>query len=404
MKTRTLNIILLIFIWLPIFGQTNLLVPKKGIIGIPVVLDSTNISEVIEIYGNEYSVSNKTLAKYFRFEKLGLTFQIDPFDKNKIIRSISVESPFQAKTENGIVLNKSTMKEVWALSGSKGCFTSKTYAYNSQEGISYYIKRYPKDKKGYNPDDIIYKIEVNNDNKFGSSSRVNFEFNNEPIKKKTNELISILKSDNFTFQKLTSYWEQEKKSENEHFGLEKRKIFERNIDNNLTQENIEIRMVGTFYELNIIKSNDELIYLKLTDTREDKTVLERIENVEFAKTDFDLYTYGTFCSVDGASPDRCQEMLWLVKDNNYKQLAQWLTSINPETATYGYIGINFLQRRGIDILPAEIKTMERLRKSEIQLYTCQGCAFGVRKKISEILTKKNLKRTYKAFEKSGWLK
>lgn len=403
MKTRILNTFLLILICFPVIGQTNLLVPNKGIVGFPIVLDSTNISEVIDIFGKDYNESNKALAKYFHYEKLGLTFQINPLDKNKIIRSISVEYPFQAKTINGIVLNKSTMKEVWELYDVKGCFTSKTYAWNSQDGISYYIKRHPKNGKGYNSDEVIYKIEVNSDDKYGISSRVNFEFNNEPIEKKTNELISILQADNFRFQKLNSFWEKENKSKNEHFSLEKRTIFERSIANNLIQENIEIRIVGTSYELNIIKSDGKLIYLKLTDTEEQKAIVKRIENTQFDKVDFDVYTYGTFCGFGGSPPDKCQEMLWLVRDNNYEKLAEWLKSINPETAVYGYIGINFLQRNGMKVLSSEIKKMEELQKSAIQLYTCQGCFFGVRQKISEILTKKNLKTTYKAFKRSGWL-
>ena len=48
--------------------------------------------------------------------------------------------------------------------------------------------------------------------------------------------------------------------------------------------------------------------------------------------------------------------------------------------------------------------MNKISKSEIQLYTCQGCIFGVMEKTKNILTKKNLKQIYRSFEQSGWLK
>ena len=385
------------------FGQTNLILPNKGIDGIPVVLDSTNISEVIELYGTDYSKSEKTLITKYRYEKIGLTFQIDPYDKNQIIRSIYIESPFKAKTENGIVLSVSTMDDVLELYNEKGCFASKSYVWRPQNGITFYIKKDPK-KKGYNTKEKIYKIEVHNDGEFGISSRVNFEFNRETIKQKLKELVSILDSENVDFKNLNTFWESQKKSEKEPYGLEKRTNFERKINNNLTQESLEIRMVGSFYSLNIIKSNDSLVYLKLTDSKEQKVIIERIEKPKLGKNDYDIFTYGTFCGFGGTPPDKCQEMLGLVRENNYKELSNWLQSINPEIATYGYIGIDFLNRKGIEILQTELGKMEQLRKSEIQLNTCQGCYFGVTEKISEVLTKKNLKQTYRGFEQSGWLK
>lgn len=366
------------------------------------MIDSSKISDVFKIYGTDYKISEKKLTKNYRYDEIGLTFSINPFDKNQIVRSISVQEPFTARTKNGIVLNESTMKDVWD-TYDKGCFTSKYYAWNSQDGISFYIRKEPN-KKGYDIDEKIYKIEINNDRDFRSPSRVNFEFNKEPIDNKIKELISILNSDNLNFERLNSFWEKEKANEKKYYGLEKRTNFKRNLNNGLTQESIELRMVGTFYDLNIIKQNDELAYLKLIDNKEQKTVLERREIPEIENTNFDIFTYGTFCGVGGTPPDKCQEMLSLVRENNYQQLANWLRSINPEIATYGYIGIDFLNQKGMDILPTETEKMEQLRKSEIQLNTCQGCYFGVTEKISDVLTKKNLKQIYRSFEQNGWIK
>jgi hypothetical protein len=404
MTFRTINIILFILCFNPVFGQTNVLIPNKGIEGLSIVIDSSTISDVIEIYGDDYTLSEKTLITNYRFDKIGLTFQIDPYDKNKIVRSISVQSPFKAKTENGIVLNESTMKDVWNTYNDKGCFTSNSYAWNTQNGISYYIKKDPNEK-GYDIEEKIFKIEINNDGDFGISSRTNFEFNDEPVKEKLNSLITIVKSDNFNFQKLDSFWSAEKITEKEPYGFEKRTSFNRKIENNLIQESSELWLVDSSYNLNIIKSSDnKLVYLKLTDNNEQKTLFERIENSDFEKADFDVYTYGTFCGIAGTPPDKCQKMLDLVNANNYDQLASWLKSINPEIATYGYIGLEFLKKKGNNIEKTEIQRMTELSESEIQLNTCQGCIFGVTEQIKDVLKNKNINQIYRSFQQSGWIK
>jgi hypothetical protein len=367
------------------------------------VIDSSTISDVIKFYGTDYTLTEKTLITNYRFDKIGLTFQIDPYDENKIVRSISVEWPFKAKTENGIVLNKSTMKDVWNTYNDKGCFTSKTYAWNTQNGISYYIKKDPNNK-GYDTGKKIFKIEINNDGDFGISSRTNFEFNKEPVTEKLNSLIAVLKSENFNFQKLENFWDKEKLTEKEPYGLEKRTSFNRNIGNNLIQESSDLWLAGSSYNFNIIKSNNELVYLKLTDNNEQKTLIERRENSELEKINFDIYTYGTFCGIAGTPPDKCQSMLDLVNANNYEQLTSWLKSLNPEIATYGYIGIEFLKKKGIKIENTEFRKMTELSESEIQLNTCQGCIFGVTEQIKDVLKNKNINQIYRSFQKSGWIK
>lgn len=404
---------------MPSVGQVNLLLPGKGIEGISIVLDSSNISDVIKQFGDDYLISTTTLVTYYQYNKKWLTFQIDPYDKNQIVRSISVEFPFQAKTNNGIVLNESTMNDVWKLYNENGCFTSGNYAWRPQKGVSFYIKRDPS-KKGFNPKEKIYKIEIHNDSEFGTSSRVNFEFNNEPVERKLQELVSILKTEIIDFKKLDTFWQTQQQTEKEPYGLQKKTNFERKIEYDLSQEYIEIRMVGSKYNLNIIKSHDDLIYLRLSNQVGNQIILERNEIAKIGnlltrserKLDtsivlnypFIVYTYGTFCGIGGTPPDKCQMMLTLVRESKYDELAKWLYSINPEIATYGYIGLAFLKRNGKDISLPELKRMSELSTSQIQLNTCQGCYFGVTEKISDVLKEKNLKTIYKSFQQTGWTK
>ena len=259
-------------------------------------------------------------------------------------------------------------------------------------------------KKGYDTDEKIYKIEINNYSDFGISSRVNFEFNDIPVNKKINSLIAILQTDNFDFKSLDAFWSKEKTTEKKPYGLEKRTNFIRKIENNLTQESSEIWLVGSSYSLNIIKSENELVYLKLTNNNEQKTLIERIENPQFEKIDLNVHTYGIFCGIAGTPPDKCQVMLELVNEKNYEQLANWLKSINPEIATYGYVGLEFLKKKGITTERVDLERMTILSESEIQLNTCQGCIFGVTEKIKDVLKNKNINQIYRSFQQSGWIK
>jgi len=381
-----------------------LLIPNKGIAGIPIVIDSSNISDVIKIFGTDYIFPENAIINTYIYDKIGLTFQINPYDKNKIVRSIAVESPFKAKTENGIILNESRMKDVWNVYNSNGCIVSESYAYHTQKGISFYIN-IDTNNKGYDTNQLIYKIEINNNGNYGFPSNVNFEFNDEPLQNKLNILIAILKADSFNIDSLESFWNKEKVTRNKPYGLKKQMEFIRKIENNLTQYYIEFWIVGNSYYLNIITYANELIYLKLIKNEEQSIILfERIENPQYVDMDFDFYIYGTFCSMGGSPPVKCREMLDLVKNRNYNKLASWLKSINPEVATYGYIGIEFLKKKGIEIAQTESERMVELSKSNIQLYTCQGCDFGVTKKMKDELTKVNLKQIYRSFEQTGFFK
>ena len=182
------------------------------------------------------------------------------------------------------------------------------------------------------------------------------------------------------------------------------KLREGSIENNLIQESSELWLVGSSYNLNIIKSDNELVYLKLTDNNEQKTVIERTENSELENTNFDVYTFGTFCGFTGTPPDKCQSMLDLVNSYNYDQLASWLKSINPEIATYGYIGLELLKKKGIIIENIESQRMIELSESDIQLNTCYGCIIGVTERIEDVLTTKNINQIYLSFQQSGWIK
>ncbi|MCL7752361.1 hypothetical protein [Polaribacter sp. Z022] len=418
---RNLNIILFILSFTTGFCQSNLIIPQNGIEGISIKIDTTDISVVEKLYGNEFELNANQSYTRYTYPKIGLAFQYESDDKNKIIRSIFLKSPFQAKLENGIELNKSSMKEVFEKYSDKGCFTSKTNAWHSQKGISFFIKK-DSTTKGYNIENKLYKIEIHNKNKFGMTSQVNFEFDKERKEERIQEMVNVLKDDDFTFEKFDDFWKIQKKNNTKPFPLKKQENFKRELDFDLDQLNSEIRIYGSVFELNILKCNNNLVYLKLTS--ENKILVERYSNKQIDKLlnkhknktnipidiknsiDFptDTYVYGTFCGFAGMPPTESQTMIDLVNKGKYYKLARRLNSMNPEIATYGYIGLYFLRKKRIEVKPPELSKMAELKNSNIQLITCQGCIFGVTETIKDVLSEDNLKVIYSAYRESGLLK
>jgi hypothetical protein len=78
--------------------------------------------------------------------------------------------------------------------------------------------------------------------------------------------------------------------------------------------------------------------------------------------------------------------------------------LNPEIAVYGYLGLYFLKIKGIKIEKTEIERMKILEKSDIMIYTCEGCLYGEMKTMTDIIKETNIKGTYELFQKYRWLR
>jgi hypothetical protein len=63
-----------------------------------------------------------------------------------------------------------------------------------------------------------------------------------------------------------------------------------------------------------------------------------------------------------------------------------------------------MKRKGNEIFSSELHRMKDLSKSEIQLNTWKGCIIGETEKIKDVVTDKNLKKNYQAFQETGWIK
>src|SRR5690606_2354457 len=400
------------------YGQENLIIPRRGISTIPIVIDTSSATDLTGYLGGNFRVTRTKHNTRYHYDSLGLSFDINPYDKNQIVRRIYIEPPFKGRTTSGIVLNVSTLNDLSDIYGGLTYIPEGDYARIDYGGISYYAKLDPKKKKKrIKLDEKISRIRIDNDGKFGSSSTINFEFNNEPVEKKLNELLAILREEPMSLQKLEAFWSAEAKTESDPYGIRKQTQLNRKIELGMTQEFMRIEMARKTVYLNMVKYGDRSIYARLSDHEK-----EIYEKANTALLDSILRSYdspldkssiltfssnwiyfGVRCGIGGSPPAECKSLLKLISDNNYGQIATWLYSLNPEIAAYGYMGLDFLRRKGIEIKPAETVRMIELFESNIELKTCKGCFYGSLISFRKELSRENLHIMYKDFFQTGHL-
>ncbi len=383
-------------------AQPHLIIPRKGVEGVPVVLDSSRAEDVVHYFGNDFQIYEDRMCRYYRYPSLGLTFRFDPLDRNRIIRAIILEAPFSARTREGVELNRSTIQDVWNIYGEEHYVSGVSRAWYLKNGIYFHV-HIPPGQKRIPPGAIIYKIAVSTDDDSGMPSRKNFVFDQRVVQGKLNELIKILEIRPFDTVKWEKFWQEQKEKEHTPAGMRKWDIIRRRIEYGLTQTFMEIWIAGNFYTLNMVRSGASHVYIRLEDANKEKVIYERKEDPRFAREDFRLYVYGVACGPGGSPPPLMQKMIDEVNTGRYERLSEWLHSLNPELAAYGYTGLSFLRMKGRPIKPADSLRMARLKELDIPLNICNGCT-GKKKKMSRMLNEKELYQMYQTLNNTGWLK
>ncbi len=186
--------------------------------------------------------------------------------------------------------------------------------------------------------------------------------------------------------------ETEKRRDGLPYAIGIQEGFSRDLENGLKQDFTKLQIGQNYYSLNIIRSAIGLVYFrfsgdKILEERKGGRENEKILTSQKIRVDsaFDfsnpmnfpskLYDYGTFCGLHGGPPQKCNEMLELVRQNNYKELSIWLRSMNPEIAAYGYQGLFFLTEKGIELRKIGDRTDELLKKFNYKTKQLSGLCF-----------------------------
>lgn len=214
------------------------------------------------------------------------------------------------------------------------------------------------------------------------------------------ELILVLEKDNFKIKDLEDFCLSKKNKDDNYF--DQRELFIRKLEDGLLQYYFEINNLFTaFYSLVILEIENEIIYLRLYTEKE--VLFER--KTEYSSSfsnpiqfPLEVYDYGVGCGIVGEIPEYCGKMMDLVSRNDYGRLTDWLNSKNPEIIAYGYMGLYFLSKRGIEIKESEIDRMKRVESMPIELYTCEGCLYGGMKKTGDAVRKEKLDHNYELLQ------
>lgn len=120
-------------------------------------------------------------------------------------------------------------------------------------------------------------------------------------------------------------------------------------------------------------------------------------------TDFtwrDIYedstsVFGTGCGVAGIPPRSYMTVLYNVKANNHKAFIRQCKSLYPQVQIFGALGLYLLRRNGERLTEEEVSLFEKIKRSQELISVCEGCFFGERKKVAEVISDERLKGIYK---------
>jgi hypothetical protein len=119
-------------------------------------LNNLTFDGVVKKFGNDYElIDHNQYSWEIKYKELGLSFYYKYNDNRKKIISIHITSPYMLKTNAGIVLNQSTMQDVYNFYGKISWLASRgsDYWWSEHAGIAYYIERdksikqFPVDKE-----------------------------------------------------------------------------------------------------------------------------------------------------------------------------------------------------------------------------------------------------------------
>lgn len=409
LKMRTLIIILTFISYTFSYGQ-SILIPGQGIQGDSIRINEATIFQAIKKYGDNFEKTETELLITYTYKSLGISFSIHPYDSNHLIREISFEFQFKAQTNNGVILNKTTWKELEIQYGFKGGFTGGgSYVYIPFDGGAYYLNKNPK-KQGWNDNDTIFKIEISDRQVNGTSERINYAYN---INLEIQSIEGVYKfiNGNPSLTKLTDYF----KSPAETFAPRLMYINNRIISEGIDQSEICIEIGSTTYDFNILTRSDTIFYLQSRTWHKDSVLFEYRNDTlltncikqhnDFYQTSIDIlnensfitekFVYGFGCGWAGTEPVKRNELNFLLSKQDYQIISQWLRSMNPEIQAYGLEGMYMLSKSGLKLTLKDIEIMEYLVNKPFNIYACRGCIYGIDKHYADIVSPKAIRQMKK---------
>lgn len=118
------------------------------------------------------------------------------------------------------------------------------------------------------------------------------------------------------------------------------------------------------------------------------------------KVDSTAGVFGIVCGYAGSTPETMRKMVLLVNQNNRLELSKWITSKNPQSQLYGYVGLSILAANGIKLKQLEKFAMAQVSQSQAIVESCGGCFFEKRP-LKEMIKTENLQYYYRWYMEVG---
>ncbi len=372
---------------------------------------------MISKYGEDYELrtskggAGKFPNEFYRYKSLGFQVACNAYDKKKIVRVLSVFPPYEAETQEGINLGISKWSDledryekIWVQYGGKRIYYEK-------DSISYQISWDGKKRK-VNKDAVIDGISVFIGDEYGGYSTAGFELDSAKIDSIQDHLIEFTNKMN-TYSDFTNYLETNQ-AIREPFTVRRYFGHELSIEHGLQRIDLTV-FYNEFnkYYFDLLCRNDTVVYgvMKSKDTTLSifykTTIVTRLveDHNKIYGSDIDVYdpvqfpkktyVHGYRCGYSGRPPLMRYEIDRLLENNDYETLATWLRSMNPEIQAYAYEGLLALSETGVYIKEEDIKIMEHLLNVDVELYACSGCLVGVKRDMSDVVKKKDIKKIRK---------
>lgn len=389
-------------------GQ-NILIPGAGIKNDSIWVNKSSIHQAISTYGNEYDIEFENYATIYYYPKLGITYRVLPYDKNKIIRKIIFTSPFVAHTETGIALLGAHGSFIDSLFNCEISCYSDYCALIPAPGIKYICI---SDKKNILKTSNVSSIVIYSTDGFETDLPSNYIYDTLAEMQAAKRLFEAMRANPY-LPELSKLMNDRIDAFSPHYIT----CYTRQLEFNIVQSDFDFDIGKSDIDMMLLSRNDSAFYIRVS--KKDTTVfLYQNEQIlsdfisrhnAFYKSNIDIeneiqfpsniFVFGYGCGFVGIPPLYFRKMQALVENKNYNEISSWLRSANPEIQAYGIYGMNELFKLGKQIQKADLEIIKHLFDSSTSLYSCSGCLYGEPLLFRNVIKHRDFRKLFREYRK-----
>lgn len=418
-------IVIMVLCALPAAAQTYTILPGYGVEETGIGVGDAIIDDVIDTYGMGYIADTAGASVIFRYDSLGLAFEYDSADEDRVIRKIFITTPFNGATESGFVIGQSSLAKAYTagLIGSGAENDSSRISW-SGNGIVFMALDF-RGRDSTIPNTIIIQE--------AHQSRVDDSA--------TGRLIQVTERESYTLNCLRELVDYPGIALSDALpmissaGFNRDSISISEIDEDFPESKpalypyISRSIVADFrvryfllvldhqYRLALVTEGENIVSMAVrsgvdpfgmgsgrelwrvvADSTRMRMMRELYASVFDRDSSYndpflrdDVLEFGNGCGIGVMPPEYCSAMFTLVHRKKTATLRRWLRSECREAQAYGAMGLMMLNARGIAVQENDRAIIKTLIALNDPLISCDGCLAGVVLSMSDALSAERLK-------------